>query len=237
MLRIKAAQNKKEVILIKKLLMTASCIILLSGCGSHPKKEIKADVSNVKMEYTAHDLVRMSGYRKGAVKLPSHVDKPNYSTKPTALSIQLKAEHLLMNKGIDLKKRKMTDEDVRKAGYGSVAELKSKAEKILIKQNKELKPVITGSMVCAEAFSKAKITVISKDKKTYKKIADAKYEKDVEKMLFVAAVIAKEHVTLSKKELETSSSTYSSYTGIYKNPAARLAGEKALALYCKSIVK
>lgn len=229
----------------KNIIMLIACVCILSGCKS--KKVRSENKKEAPSAYTARDLVKLTGYRKDAVKLPSDIEKPKTSSEPTALSIRLKAEHLLMNKGINLKNRSMTEADAKKAGYGSLFKLKAEARKILIKQNKELKPILTGSMVCANAFANTKITVTATDRNTYKKLANyvskgkktAVNDDDVKRMLFVSAVVAKEGVTLSKKEIENgeSSLTYSSYTGVYKNPAARLAGEKALALYCKNIVK
>lgn len=234
------------------------CAGLLTGCGSSQEPSTpKVDTSlQMKESYTNKELLALTGYRKGAVKLVSSVKAPNVSTVPTALSITLKAEHLVMNKGIKLKNNKLTEETVKKAGYSSISALKAEAKKILIKQNKELRPTLTGSLACADAYAKAKITVTEKDRKSYKKLADnerytagkkkkeknieigAETEENVKKMLFVSAVIAREKTKLTKKDTSKSpGSDFSSYTDFYRGSAAKMAAEKALDAYAKEIVK
>lgn len=243
---------------MKRTLTVAACVCMLAGCGTAQQKQPSADPAEtvLKEKYSTKELLKLSGYRSSAVELPKHVSTPKISSRPTELSIRLKAEHLLTNKGIDLKKRRMTEADARKAGYSSLASLKKEAGRILIKQNRELRPVLASTMICSEAFSKAKISVTEKDRKAYRKVAllqdhaglkksAEKGDKETEisdegvrKMLFCSAVIAKEKTALSEKDVRGGgSSAFSSYSGIYRNRAAGAAAEKALVSYCRKIVK
>lgn len=242
---------------LKTIIAVFLSAVFMTGCGaqnSQPKTQ-KTDTSlQLKASYTNKELLALTGYRKGAVTLPKSVKTPSVSSDPTALSIQLKAIHLVMNKGIKVTKNSLTETVAKKAGYSSLAALKAEAKNILIKQNKELKPTLTGSLACADAYSKAKITVTEADRKAYKKLADTslykteskkntKYgdgqnEENVKKMLFVGAIIAKEKTKLSKKDTsKTAGSDYSSYYDFYKGEAAKIASEKAIAAYTKDILK
>lgn len=250
-----------EVVAIKHILIPVLCVMMLSGCAS--SDSVKTDTRKprenpvqLKSSYTNTELLRLSGYRKGAVQLPAHVKAPELSNEPTDLSIRLKAMHLVMNKGIKLKGDRLTDVEAQKAGYRSLTDLKAQARQILIKQNKELRPTISNELICSDAFSSSKITVTEKDRKTFRKTAVTELlesgkeenkgkskkgkkasfsDDDVRKMLFVGEVIAKQHVSLSKKDMENGTdgnSSFSSYTGFYRNGAVKIAAGKALSAYC-----
>lgn len=227
---------------VKIVITCLLCAGILAGCGDPETPKVDTDMA-LKKSYTNSELLAVTGYRKGAVKLASSVKTPSYKINPTALSIKLKAEHLVMNKGIKIKKSGLTEVEAKKAGYASLSALKATAKKILIKQNKALKSTVTGNMICSEAFAESEITVTEKDRQTYKKLAartkkNEYSDSDIEKMLFVGAVIAKEKTKLNKSDMSgKSSSDYSSYSDVYKGEAAKIATEKAISTYCKKIRK
>lgn len=115
--------------------------------------------------------------------------------------------------------------------------------------------------ICYRAFEKAEIKVTDTDRKTYRKLASdvstlSSYEtlkpltehqkkqmpktandNEVKKMLFTAAVIKREKITLNKMDMENGFSKYVPFASLYKIPDAQMAAKKALKMYCEELGK
>lgn len=62
-------------------------------------------------------------------------------------------------------------------------------------------------------------------------------DNEVKKMLFTAAVIKREKITLNQMDMENGFSKYVPFASLYKIPDAQTAAKKALKMYCEELEK